>query len=402
LLTTRRGAEAWRRLEILTEDLLATPEGARADFANAAWNAVTHAESALFLAYLGTVKKSDSLLNQAAHHLDVSLQLLPTTDLFPTLHGGLLGIAWIAHHLENRLFEDNAGLTEQLDASLLNYMASRAPLPFDAVMGVTGIGIYALTVYKKYVDTTPARAHIASLILEKTIETLWNLAETSSDGATWTVSPEFLIEPTRTQYPNGRYDFGVAHGIAGIVAFLAQFCLLSTDNRRARNLLEGATRWLVGHKLAPGHRSRYPSVAVPGRAETSALAWCYGDLGISAALLQGARALGSKALQEEAVATIRRSARRGEKDANTNDTALCHGAVGIAHVFNRMYHWTGDAACRDAAVQWYERTLLAESAERHTDRSLRFLDGIAGIGLALIAAVSDAAPEWDHLLLLGT
>jgi hypothetical protein len=76
-----------------------------------------------------------------------------------------------------------------------------------------------------------------------------------------------------------------------------------------------------------------------------------------------------------------------------------------------MYHNTGHEAFREAALYWlddclykarFSDGLAGYKVWRHsgwiTQRGL--LEGIAGIGLVLLAAVSDIEPAWDECLFL--
>ena len=99
----------------------------------------------------------------------------------------------------------------------------------------------------------------------------------------------------------------------------------------------------------------------------------------------------------------------------SKDAGLCHGAAGLAHLFNRMHQATGDLQLADAARDWFRRTL----AMRHPGRGIGgfeswrpdkarsgtwtpdpdFLTGSVGIALALLAATAQVEPTWDAVLL---
>jgi hypothetical protein len=99
------------------------------------------------------------------------------------------------------------------------------------------------------------------------------------------------------------------------------------------------------------------------------------------------------------------------------DAGLCHGAAGLAHLFNRMFQATGDPALGEAARGWYARTLDARRPGRgiggiaarvsESDGGSRWvadpglLTGAAGVALALLAGVSSVDPAWDRLLLVS-
>ena len=148
---------------------------------------------------------------------------------------------------------------------------------------------------------------------------------------------------------------------------------------------------------------------------SSRLAWCYGDLGISVALWHASQALGRKDWEQEAIDTIlHASKRRGLVENGVVDAGLCHGTAGIAHIFNRMHGYTGLEELKEASNYWFAETLkmarfedgLAgfkawQGNERGWVNEPGLLEGIAGIGLALISAVSDIEPAWDECLLLS-
>jgi hypothetical protein len=137
-----------------------------------------------------------------------------------------------------------------------------------------------------------------------------------------------------------------------------------------------------------------------GRPEPSRSAWCYGDPGIAAALLGAARSVGETAWEKEALAIARRAAERPPDGTGVRDAGLCHGAAGLGHLFNRMFQATGDERLGKASRFWLERTLeMRERPSEHSDRGI--LEGVAGIALALLAAVSSTPPEWDRMLLVS-
>jgi lantibiotic biosynthesis protein len=188
---------------------------------------------------------------------------------------------------------------------------------------------------------------------------------------------------------------------------------------RARPLLDGAVAWLLAHRLPPGSGSCFASSFYPGdEPMPSRLAWCYGDPGIAATLLVAARAAGERSWEDEALAIARATVERPEASAGIRDPGLCHGAAGLAHLYNRLWQTTGDEAFAGAARFWFERALdlrvpgepvagfqawrVGEpgSSGRWEPES-GFLEGATGIGLALLAAASTVEPEWDRILLLS-
>ncbi|MBC7978607.1 MAG: lanthionine synthetase, partial [Myxococcales bacterium] len=144
---------------------------------------------------------------------------------------------------------------------------------------------------------------------------------------------------------------------------------------------------------------------------TSRLGWCYGDLGVAIALQRIGRALGERDCRDEAAATFAHTAsQRTPTNGMIADASLCHGSMGVSHIFRRAFQATGHADLEAAADHWLTHTLAladtevgfqARRADAYID-SYDLLQGLTGIGLGLLAAVDrETAPDWDRCLLLS-
>jgi len=158
---------------------------------------------------------------------------------------------------------------------------------------------------------------------------------------------------------------------------------------------------------------RYPAW-LPTRPDWSTrVAWCYGDLGVSVALLAAATAAERSDWRDDALALAHGMADRSFETSQVNDTGLCHGAAGVAHLFNRLAQATGDTALAAAADRWFDRTLAMRRDDgiagfpraAPSDGTVKWepdadlLNGAAGVALALHAAISPIEPAWDQVLL---
>jgi len=199
--------------------------------------------------------------------------------------------------------------------------------------------------------------------------------------------------------------------VPGVIPVLAAACRAGVAPDRASQLLDGAVAWLLAQRVGGG----FPYHGDGGERHPARLAWCYGDPGIATALLAAARAVGEDEWRAAAVEIARGAARRDPGSAGIRDAGLCHGAAGLGHLFNRVHQGTGDAPCGEAARYWYRHALemfppedwvtVFPSLQPQPDGSPRiveetgFLTGVAGVGLALLAALSSREPSWDRVLL---
>ncbi|HEV7559670.1 MAG TPA: lanthionine synthetase LanC family protein, partial [Kofleriaceae bacterium] len=120
-------------------------------------------------------------------------------------------------------------------------------------------------------------------------------------------------------------------------------------------------------------------------------AWCYGDPGVAATCWAAAERIGEPVDEWRDLALA--AAARPEADCLVEGAGLCHGAYGLAHLFNRCFQASGDARFADASRRWFAHGLAIPLPREHD-----LMLGKSGIGLALLAALGDEEPGWDRLL----
>lgn len=365
---------------------------------------------AVFFTYLDAVWPGEEHDETAFRFLNEAIEET-AGRMAPALYDGFTGVAWAVTHLEGRLLDPGDGdPAAAIDAALLDYLA-RTPWEdhYDLVSGLVGCGVYGL-------ERLPREGGRA--VLERVIDRLADLAEQGPEGITWFTAPHLLPDRQRAVCPQGYYNLGLAHGVPGVIALLGSACAARIREETARTLLGGAVPWLMAQRLPPDAGGSFSSWTGPGvPREPARLAWCYGDLGVAAALLVTARVVGNAEWEREAVGIGLGAAARDTRRSGVRDAGLCHGAAGNAHLFNRIYQATGEPQFGEAARFWLARALemrrpgcgiggfqactaIPGSQPAWTDEP-GLLTGAAGIALALLAAVTDTEPEWDRLLLIS-
>ncbi len=215
------------------------------------------------------------------------------------------------------------------------------------------------------------------------------------------------------------YNLSLSHGMASIVAILSKIYKRAINKEKTAQLLNGAINYLLSKQFdITQSLSYFPNSILPNgdMGNSSRLAWCYGDLGISVALWNASQALNDKKLETKSLEILFHSSRRRNLLENyVRDAGLCHGTAGIAHIFNRMYINTGVQEFKETSNYWFNETLKMAKFDDGLSgfkvwrtkelggwiNDYGFLEGIAGIGLSLISAVSDIEPAWDEALLLS-
>jgi lantibiotic modifying enzyme len=364
-----------------------------------------------WLARAGRMPQADVLARQC---LDRAIEAVSTQAMNASLYGGFAGVAWAAELVDRLLDPDAEDRGEAVDDALLRLLSrpDQWSAPYDLVVGLTGLGVYAL-------QRCPRP--VAAECLRRVVERLHERAQRDEHGLYWWTPPaEILDEESRTQYSSGRADLGVAHGVAGAVALLGGICGAGVEQATARPLLEGAVSWLLAHSVQTQAGPTFPVWVAPAIQPWPARsAWCYGDPGIAAALLLAARGAGDASWEQTAVALACRAAQRPAPETGVVNANFCHGAAGLAHLYNRMYQATGEPKLGRAAVYWLERTLgfyrLAREAggtwvqgnwdpaqrELWTWTGIELVEGAAGVALVLLAAATSVEPTWDRMFLVS-
>ena len=371
--------------------------------------------------------RSDQAAETALAHLEDAVDVLATEPLTASLYSGFTGIAWAVEQVDRLLGtedddEDRNGAIDEALASLLPRYPQDAP--YDLINGLTGLGVYALARWP--------RPGAAACLLGVTGQ-LARRAREDGDGIYWW-TPSSWRGPRGEQYRPAGVDLGVAHGIAGVIPFLARVHRLGLAQPVVRRLLDGSVAWLLAHLVEGESGPTVPYFVAdgiePGPARS---AWCYGDPGVAVALLLAAHDVGEPDWATAATGLALRAAARPAGQAGVTDAGLCHGSAGLAHLFNRLYQLTAEQALADAARFWIERTLelcsapvpgesasgmdargtaapgaaapgrvpLAPSA-RTACHGPGLLEGSAGVALALEAAGTAAEPAWDQMLLVSS
>ncbi len=302
----------------------------------------------------------------------------------PALYGGVAGAGFVTAHVADNV--------EPLLGAIDNALLDRLTVTpwhndYDLIRGLVGFGVYFLE-----------RGVVGRAGLDRVLDQLVSTAIDRGDGQlAWHTAPDLLPAHQRTATPAGHWNCGLAHGVPGVVALAARV----SDHSIAARLRDGGTRWLHAQRSAKG----WPSIVEDRELHKARAAWCYGDPGVLVALYSAAP---SAALVELAVASLSRSL----TDSGVADAGLCHGAIGLAHIANRLFHATRDARFCSLARTWYACALDFQipsegiggfrawhGLDKAWYTTASFLEGAVGIGLALQAATTDVEPRWDRLLL---
>lgn len=366
---------------------------------------------ALFYTYAAKALSVNGFNDKIMSCVDLAICKLLNESCPSWLFGGITGTVWILDHITRQLCGDVSILDSSrsttsdpftgIDELLIDLLNHEWTGEYDLSTGITGLGIYFMD--RTHLDSS---RHALGLILRH----LEVCSERSDEGITWCSRTSVTTSSMLLQ----RYDLGVAHGIPAIITLLAELTKHGVEAERSAVLLEGALKWLYLRERPPTASTRLSIAFEPGLPSAdSPLAWCYGDLGVCAVLTRSAKLCHDVRCQIFAQKLNASILSREVSPLNPSDPWLCHGALGVAHIYNRLSGGTLGPNCRKAATRWYKVGMSfleegdmwffreAPEARQISDVNLSFINGLIGAGLALTSLICSFEPRWDRLLLLS-
>lgn len=213
-----------------------------------------------------------------------------------------------------------------------------------------------------------------------------------------------------------KVNLSLAHGIVSILKFCLQCYKQKVCMNEARSLGERIIAYLINMQNLNKEKCYFPNFVLDHQRnnQESRLAWCYGDLSTAFVLYQSALTFDDKDLEKFALEVFNHTMSRTEEHQTfVKDAGICHGSSGIAHIYNKMWHATGEVKFMQACDYWMDRTLKysvnndtvsgfkmydAQSRQYQTCQGL--IEGTSGIGLVLLSYLTGDF-SWDYCIMLN-
>lgn len=379
----------------ITNDLLQSKNGASDLFGG-------RSGMSIFWYYLSELESNREHRRRGSELLESCLASLEATTHGHTYSTGIAGILWSVCHLNDRRASP-INIQELIGDEIDSFLVNRMKEDFrkgncDYLHGAPGMALYFLERqdYPKY-----------NQVLEEIFSGIEANSVELPNGIAWR---DYFDEKATT------YNLGLAHGAPSLIVILSRIMQSSPGTKRVYSLLEKSVNWVLSMKAANNAPWLFPTTFPWGETRSSRLSWCYGDLGVAMAIFQAGMIADNPLWRSEAIEiAIHATRKKSFIECGVVDSCLCHGTAGNAHIFNRLYQYTGNSELRAASKYWYRQTLNLfnspvglktwrwneEKADKKWIESHGLLEGITGVGLTLISAISRIEPKWDRCLLLS-
>ncbi|OJJ19408.1 hypothetical protein BKI52_21605 [marine bacterium AO1-C] len=332
----------------------------------------------------------------------------------PTFCNGIAGLGWTMDHLQQEEFVeiDNDAILADLDGYLYTNMKSDfAQRNYDFLHGAMGYGFYFLKRLKNTQESALKTRYQAYLL--ELVSFLKEMSEEKNGGIAW---KSIVIQETNQV----GYNLSLSHGMSSIISFLNLLYVIDDFKDAVEPLLKGAVDYILSYRSNEDQNlSLFPSWIEPEKdvIYKSRLAWCYGDLGIGLTLWKVAKNLQDSSLAATALEIFTHASQRKEPaETSVTDAGVCHGAFGIAKMFDKIYQETQKPVFKETAEFWLQEALQMDihadglagykkfypkDTNEQWKNDLCLLEGITGIGLTLIDFLSDTPNNWDECLLIS-
>ena len=216
-------------------------------------------------------------------------------------------------------------------------------------------------------------------------------------------------------------SLGLSHGLPSIMMILSKCYTKGILQEECINAITECYKFIRSYENKSFNDemySYYPALLTSGEepSYTARIGWCYGDLSIGIAYYTIGNTIGHGEMVKKGIEIYDYySGLENVEKFGIVDAQFCHGASGVAHIFNRMYHNTTNEKYRETSQYWTDQAVSmsgdkndasyyktwkgAENGWQESPTGL--LEGLAGIGVSYSSFLSKEDPDWDECFLLS-
>ncbi|KAA0798382.1 hypothetical protein DN398_20715 [Bacillus sp. JAS102] len=386
----------------------------------------------------------DKNFDNVAHQYMIKLRdLLETADIQGnvSLFNGFSGINYtvllaskegtryssMLNTLDDHLYKLANSFMEQVEKKHEDLPFGSFEFCYDLVMGITGIGRYALESRHPGMKKLLERilTHLVHLATEKLVE---------GEKVTNFFSPPetIIVEEDKLRFTSGYMNLGLSHGIAGPLALLSLAItkgIVVKGQSQAIDILfqtlhRMASKDGYGYyfKRMLGLEDILNGVSCNKEEDGRFDAWCYGSFGIARALSLAYEALEREEMKEMTSELLYSLVTVPVEKMNVKSSILCHGYGGNMQILNRLSHSKviqEDCKLRnllekrktellkvlinqfDSKSEYGFYDVIYQNNSFKREEKIGFLEGVAGVLLSLVSCIKSQEARWDEILLLG-
>jgi lantibiotic biosynthesis protein len=210
-----------------------------------------------------------------------------------------------------------------------------------------------------------------------------------------------------------KVDFGLAHGLTGILLILIKAWHFLDDKAPAEGIIKKGIQYILANQM-PADEENMEYAVFPTNLDITTnvlhrinrLAWCYGDINQVLLLYRAGKLFGNSYYTEKADEIgFKTTERKSEESTLSTDSHFCHGSAGLAQFYLCLYNESGQHKYYQTYEYWINKTVenidkeIANNAYAANPTGL--LEGWAGVALVLTEYIHEGeAMNWGKAFLL--
>lgn len=343
----------------------------------------------------------------------------PGLGLWTGLPGVIMASRALSRNGEryNNFIKDLNSFFKSSFPSMIKFMKSQLDQgitlnELDVIQGISGIGRYVIC----FIDDKEMES-----VLYQILSYLVTLCEEHNvrgvDIPGWFISYDKYMGYDREEYPNGHFNFGLSHGITGVLALMSIAIIKGVEVPGQREAIHKIVQQIMKWKEYDEFGPIWPAKVsweenLEGRLKRVHCreAWCYGNPGVARAIWLSGIALNNNEWKNDALDTYRGIAKRPMERWNIESSTFCHGLAGLLQMVQRMYSDSGDEVIGDLRNNLLQQILELwdpdqpygyyeyENSDKQDIPGL--LDGAAGVFTVLAGLIQEQDLEWDSVFLI--
>lgn len=211
---------------------------------------------------------------------------------------------------------------------------------YDLISGVCGIGRYALENLN-----SPSFVELSEQITKILIQLSLPITIESKRIPGWYLLPTDVLNQDKFKtHPNGNFNLGLAHGVTGILSYLAIAYLKGIKLEGQEEAIERLSLWIKSKSFSHQGGVNWPyAVSLEEELEGKQMdykivkaGWCYGVPGIARSLYFAGKALKDGELKSFAMHSMIQLLSKPPEAWRLPGPCLCHGMAGLVAVTEAM------------------------------------------------------------------
>ncbi|MGG7178466.1 lanthionine synthetase C family protein [Clostridium paraputrificum] len=218
-----------------------------------------------------------------------------------------------------------------------------------------------------------------------------------------------------------KLDFGLAHGIAGILSILSIACIKNINLPKQKEAIKICINFYMNNIISRNNVKGWPKKVTLNDINRipdlpiSYTSWCYGSIGILRTLFIGSVAVNDRNMITEVLHMVNLNLANCKESLEIFSPTFCHGYSGYMYILNLFYKDTQNVLYKEKVTELIKKTIEFYQKDKLggfynyelinnkiiTQNNLNSVDGIVSVLLPLLSVKQGNRTNWDNKFLIN-